>query len=114
MNILITGATTARAFQLERQLNRPDEIILADSAELPAFLLKSKRFLKIPGENSPSFVHELLALCLDEHIDEVYPLKEHEVEALNNARQLFEEYGIRIKFAGPSSDLNTQGNDQLF
>lgn len=96
MNILITGATTSKAYQLERLLNRPDEIILADSAELPAFLLKSKRFLKIPEENSSTFVHELLSLCLDHDVKEVYPLRERELAGLLSARLLFEEYGIKV------------------
>lgn len=96
MNILITGATTSKAYQLERLLNRPDEIILADSAELPAFLLKTKRFLKIPDENASTFVHELLALCLDHDVKEVYPLRPQEVAGLVSARLLFEEYGIKV------------------
>lgn len=96
MNILITGATTSKAYQLERLLNRPEDIILADSAELPAFMLKSKRFLRIPDENASTFVHEVLALCLDHDVKEVYPLKPQEIAGLVSARQLFEEYGIRV------------------
>lgn len=96
MNILITGATTSQAYQLERLMSREDDIILADVEELPSFLLKSKRFFKISSGLSDSYAHELLTLCLDEDIKEVYPIRKSEIIALASARQLFAEYGILV------------------
>ncbi|WP_069658838.1 ATP-grasp domain-containing protein [Arcticibacter eurypsychrophilus] len=96
MNILITGATTSQAYQLERLLNPEGDIILADVEELPSFLLKSKRFFKISSGLSDSYAHELLTLCLDQGIKEVYPIRKAEIIALASARQLFEEYGILV------------------
>jgi hypothetical protein len=96
LNILITAAATAQAYQLQRLLNTHDSIFLADCEELPQVALRGKKFIKIPSGNSPSFAHLLLTVCLDNCIEKVYPLRSAEVLALAEARQLFDEYGIKL------------------
>lgn len=96
MNILITAAATAQAYHLQRLLNTDDSIYLADYEELPQVVLKGTKFLKIPSGNSPSFAHLLLTVCLDNDIEKVFPLRSEEVIALAEARQLFDEYGIKL------------------
>ena len=56
-----------------------------------------KKFIKIPaGDSSSSFAHLLLTICLDQQIEKVFPLRKVEILALSEARQLFDEYGIKI------------------
>lgn len=105
MNILITAAAAAQAYQLQRLLNTDDSIYLADYEELPQVTLKDKKFLKIPSGNSPSFAHLLLTICLDNNIEKVYPLRTSEVIALAEARQLFDEYGIKLMVPDKSEIL---------
>lgn len=96
MNILITAAASAQAYQLERFLGKSENVIFADSAELPEFMLKGKKFIKIPPGDSFSFAHELLTACLDMQVSKVFPLRKTEIIALAEARQLFEEYNIAV------------------
>lgn len=102
MNILITAAATVQAYQLQRSLNinSNDSVFLADSEDLPQILLKDKSFVKIPSGDSASFAHLLLTICLDNTIETVYPLRRAEVLALAEARQLFDEYGIKVMVPG--------------
>lgn len=104
MNILITAASTATAYKLEKELAGSGILILADSADLPSVLIKDKRFIKIPAGSSSSFSHQLLSLCLDEGIERVFPLRRSEIQALSESRQLFDEYGIEV-MVPLSSDL---------
>jgi hypothetical protein len=96
LNILITAASTAQAYQLSRFLNTDEIIFLGDSADLPQIGFEGKSFIKIPAANSASFSHLLLAHCLDVNIEVVYPLKRAEILALAEARLLFDEYGIKV------------------
>jgi hypothetical protein len=56
----------------------------------------------------------LLAICLDLDINQVYPLKKAEVLALAEARQLFDEYGIRVMVPelGIAKDLFSESNNK--
>ncbi|MGV3510243.1 MAG: hypothetical protein ACO1N7_13200 [Sphingobacteriaceae bacterium] len=96
MNILITAAATAQAYQLQRLLGNTDIVFLGDFVELPQVMLKDKKLIKIPAGDSSSFAHLLLTICLDQQIEKVYPLRKAEILALSEARQLFDEYGIKI------------------
>ena len=93
MSVLITAATNSAAFQLARILNTED-IFFASDMDIP--VLTGKRFLKIPSTASLSFVHEVLKVCLDHQILEVYPLLHDEIVELSNSRQLFEEFKIKL------------------
>lgn len=92
---LITAASHAAAYKLERVLNFQGSV-LADYQELPQFKFSGKRFVKIPQGNSASYAHELLNICLDGGIDKVFPLYSDEILPLAQARQLFYEYGISV------------------
>ena len=94
MSILITAATTAKAYQLKNKL-QGREIILGDYAELPAFML-NKGMIRLPNPASVSYNHEMLTLCLDREIDTVYAITLQEAANLAEAAQLFKEYNITI------------------
>lgn len=97
MNLLITAAASAAAYQLEKLVKEEGAVIyLADSVSLPDVLLKTSRYIQIPSATSPSFVHQLLSLCLDLQIGKVFPLRREEVRALSAARELFAEYDIQV------------------
>ena len=94
MYTLITGAATSMAYKVKNNLGI-ENIILGDYAELPKTML-SKTMIQLPNPASPSYAHQMLALCLDKEIDHIYPLKAEEWSQLNTANQLFLEYGIVI------------------
>jgi len=97
MYTLITGAATSKAYKVKNSLNNAN-IILGDFAELPSTML-SKKMIQLPNPASPSYAHEMLALCLDREVDHIYALKEEEQNQLVVAAQLFNEYGIAINSA---------------
>lgn len=99
MKILITGASSAKAYQLKNSLNK-NEILLGDYAELPALMLKAGNMVKLPNPVDASYSHKMLTFCLDNQVDTVYALGVNEWALLNEAAQLFNEYGITIKQAG--------------
>ena len=76
MSVLITAATNSAAFQLARILNTED-ICFASDTDIPVF--SGKRFLKFPSTDSSSFIHEVLKICLDNQIVEIYPLLPDEI-----------------------------------
>ena len=97
MYMLITGAATSKAYKIKNSLGT-ENIILGDYAELPSTLL-SKMMIQLPNPASASYAHQMLALCLDNEIDHIYPLKKEEEIQLATAKQLFTEYGINITAA---------------
>ncbi|UEG52284.1 hypothetical protein LLH06_15065 [Mucilaginibacter daejeonensis] len=98
MRILITAAATAKAYQLKGQLNGHD-VLLGDHTDLPEVMLKSGAMITTPKPQSDTYPHEMLALCLDHHIGEVYLLRPEEMAALAPAELLFSEYGIKLTAA---------------
>ncbi len=95
MSVLITAASTAKAYQLKNTLNSTD-IIMGDHEDLPEFMLQSARMIRLPQPASASYTHQMLTLCLDKQIDKVYVLRPEEAEVILKAEQLFNEYGIEI------------------
>lgn len=93
MAILITAASFAVAYKLERYLNE-SEVYFAEQIELPA--IPGKKFIRIPAASSPIFISEMLKICLDNQIVKIFPLKRSEIKELSEANQLFNEYGINI------------------
>jgi hypothetical protein len=91
LKILITTATTARAHKLKNSLTN-DEVLLGDYQDLPAFM----GMVKLPNPASDTYTHEMLTLCLDNHIDTLYLLSPQEAEVLLLSEQLFKEYNINI------------------
>ncbi|MGB4774223.1 MAG: hypothetical protein WBP45_03550 [Daejeonella sp.] len=93
MPVLITAACHAEAYQIERLLQAED-VVFADHQNLPAF--SSHKFIKISKGNSQSFAHEILTLCLDHQITQIFPLYKDEISTLSESKLLFEEFGISI------------------
>ena len=94
MYTLITGAATSMAYKLKNSLGT-ENIIMGDFAELPSTML-SNTMIQLPNPASPSYAHQMLALCLDREIDHIYSLNEQEVTQLATAAQLFKEFVITI------------------
>jgi hypothetical protein len=93
--ILITAANSAQAQQLKNVLGAGD-VILGDYLDIPEVLLKSGKMIKTPNPKSAAFIHQMLALCLDKHISKVYALRRDELLPLEEARQLFAEFDIKL------------------
>ncbi|MDB5121659.1 MAG: hypothetical protein JWN56_2877 [Sphingobacteriales bacterium] len=94
-SILITGASDAKAYRLQQYV-KGDIIIFADHQDLPQLPSSSRKFIKIPQGDAPTYAHELLSVCLDHQVSKVYPLHKTEVFALSEAAILFAEYGITL------------------
>ena len=86
---------SANAHRLKTILST-EKIILGDYADIPAFMLQPGKMVKLPNHASDSYTHQMLALCLDNHISQLYALEEQEYGILALATQLFDEYGIQI------------------
>jgi hypothetical protein len=86
---------SASAHRLKTALST-EKIILGDYADIPAFMLQPGKMIKLPNPASDSYTHQMLALCLDNNIKQLYVLEEPEYQVLVLATQLFDEYGIQI------------------
>ena len=98
MYTLITAANSSEAYSLKNTLTAGDTL-LGDYLELPDLLVRSGKVLRLPNPQNPAYTHQMLALCLDKDIDTIYALREQEKQLLLNAKQLFNEYDIKIKAA---------------
>lgn len=92
---LITAATSSSAHKIKNTLNS-DHVILGDYMDLPDFMLKPGKLIRIPSPASASYAHQMLTLCLDNDITTVYPLKADEASQLHEAALLFNEFNIQI------------------
>ena len=97
MSTLITAASTAKAYQVKGTLT-DGEIILGDYEELPQVMITAGKMIVLPNPNNPAYIHEMLALCLDKDIIELYPLRNIEMQLLKEAQLLYDEYGININY----------------
>ena len=95
MSTLITAANSAQAQQLKSVLATED-IVLGDYQDIPDFMVKSGKLIKTPNPNSPAFIHEMLALCLDKGITRVFALRKQELLLLSEATLLFSEFDIQL------------------
>lgn len=95
MHTLITAAASSQAYRLKNKLGS-ENILLGDYLELPAFMLATANMIQLPDPKATAYAHEILTLCLDKEINTIYALREEEQALLNEAAQLFNEYGIRI------------------
>jgi hypothetical protein len=95
MSILITAANSAPAHRLKSKLTT-DDVILGDHLDLPDFMVKTGKMVRLPDPRSNTYTHEMLALCLDNAFTAIYPLNAQEASLLLESRQLFKEYGIDI------------------
>jgi hypothetical protein len=97
VSVLITAASTAKAYQIKGTIEA-DHIILGDYEELPEVMVKAGKMIKLPNPKSASYMHEMLALCLDKGITQIYPLRNIEMQLLKEAQLLYDEYGININY----------------
>jgi hypothetical protein len=97
VNVLITAANSAEAYQLKSKLDAWT-IILGDYLELPELMIRSGKMIRLPDPKSVSYTHQMLTLCLDKGIDTVYVLRDEEAVLLRESEQLFTEYGINIVY----------------
>lgn len=95
MKILISTSKSIASFQLALLL-KDQEILFGND------------FNDFPDEKSNSLAHEILKFCLDHQIEQVFPLKLSEYNALLNSQILFEEFGIKVML----STQNSQGIDK--
>ena len=86
---------SANAHRLKILLST-EKIILGDYADIPTFMLQPGKMIKLPNPASDSYTHQMLALCLDNNISQLYALEELEYQILALATQLFDEYDIQI------------------
>lgn len=98
MYTLITAAATAEAYRLKNALGR-EGVILGDYMELPDVLVRSGKVIALPSPENAAYTHQMLALCLDNAINNIYALREEEKRLLLKAKQLFWEYDIQIETA---------------
>ena len=99
MSILITAANSAPAYKLKNLLNS-DNLIMGDHMDLPDFMLKPGKLIRLPDPKSVSYTHEMLTLCLDMGIEAIYLFREQEILLLLKAETLFNEYNIKILVKG--------------
>ncbi|RVU02942.1 hypothetical protein EOD41_03120 [Mucilaginibacter limnophilus] len=92
---LITAATSPGAYRISNNLGS-ENLLLGDYHDIPGFMVSSGKMIQLPNPASPSYAHQMLTLCLDKSIDTIYPLNKEEALLLNEATQLFNEYGINI------------------
>ncbi|PRD54375.1 hypothetical protein [Sphingobacterium gobiense] len=93
--ILITYGTQPFAQRMGRLLSSRYEIAYASSEPFPDILLK-QHYHRIPTGANPIFAHEMLKLCLDNGYQTILPLGKMELQPLNEAGILLDEYGITV------------------
>lgn len=93
MAILITAASYSTAFKIHTMLGSPS-VYFGEQLKMPA--IPGMKFVHLPEVSSSIYINEMLKLCLDNQIFTIFPLKQAEILDLSAARQLFEEYGIRM------------------
>lgn len=91
--MLITAASHSAAFKVDRLLNST-LVYLGEQLGMP--VIPGRKFIRLPDTKSPSYISEMLNLCLNNQISTIFPLKLSEILELSGARQLFKEYGISI------------------
>ena len=96
MRVLITSAVSASAHRLKTKFDK-NNVLLGDYHDLPDFMLQKGDMIKLPNPQSTSYQHEMLTLCLDNHVDIIYVLDNKEAELLQESKQLFNEYNIEIQ-----------------
>lgn len=95
MFTLITAANSSAAYKLKSTLTGK-EVLMGDYLDLPEVLVRSGKVIQLPDPANTSYAHQMLALCLDQNISQIYALRKEEADALLNTKQLFSEYGINI------------------
>ncbi|SDF19144.1 hypothetical protein SAMN05216464_11434 [Mucilaginibacter pineti] len=69
---------------------------MGDYMDLPDFMLKPGKMVRLPDPKSVSYTHEMLTLCLDLGVEALYLLRPQEMELIKQSEILFNEYQIKI------------------
>ena len=101
--ILITYGTQPFAQRIGRMLSVQYNIAYASAEPFPDLLLR-QNYHRIPTGANPTFVHELLKLCLDKGYQLLLPLGKLELQPLHEARILLAEYGIDVLLPAELTD----------
>ena len=101
--ILITYGTRPFAQRIGALLSPVYEVGYASAESFPDLLLRGN-YHRIPTGANPTFVHELLKLCLDKGYQLLLPLGKLELQPLHEARILLAEYGIEVLLPSELAD----------
>ncbi|MDQ3292531.1 MAG: ATP-grasp domain-containing protein [Bacteroidota bacterium] len=102
MNILITSAgrrvSLVRAFKNEVKLFFPDSKVFTSdmNPKLSAACNVSDGYFKMKSVGDPSYINDLLELCLAQKIKLVVPTIDTELQVLANHKDSFAERGIHL------------------
>lgn len=69
---------------------------MGDYMDLPDFMLKPGKMVRLPDPKSVSYTHEMLTLCLDLGVEVLYLFRPQELELIKQSEILFNEYQIKI------------------
>ncbi len=95
--VLITGSRLPQAHALKRSIIE-HSVIMGDYYELPKLPGGEALFVQLPAPQSPSYIHQFLALCLKLQVSKVCIVDAAEFKLLEPARQLFSEYAIDFEY----------------
>lgn len=106
-NVLITSASRkvslVRSFRSALRRHGGGSVIAADiSPNAPALYLADRHFL-VSRSSTPQFIPELLRLCQQEHVSLLIPTRDEELPLFAEAREQFEQVGIRVLVASPET-----------
>ncbi|TCV26776.1 ATP-grasp domain-containing protein [Vibrio crassostreae] len=105
VKVLMTGAGAPGGPGILKALLMEPTISLqvADINPLASGILLHNKSHLIPKADEPSFIDEILKLCISENIDVLFPLVTKELFKLSKNKELFESNGIKVL----SSDYQT-------
>lgn len=95
MKILITGGKSIQALKVLNSFIN-DQVILADYGDAPQFPSAKYHFISLGERNDDIIAHNLLTVCLDEHVEALMPLYDFETEQVAKSSILFQEFNIDI------------------
>jgi hypothetical protein len=93
--VLISCGLTPFAQRIARQYPQWD-FLFGSIEELPLPFQNHVGYQALPSPSHPAYVHEILKICLDRQVHAFLPLGVSEVHKLQEARVLFEEYGMAL------------------
>ena len=90
---LITCGNQPGVYFLEKWL--PDFDFIYGDASFIAVIPVNQQLL-LPSTHHPSYIHELLTICIDQQINALFPMASREQELLAEAAELFTEFDIQL------------------
>ncbi|WP_179345074.1 ATP-grasp domain-containing protein [Winogradskyella ursingii] len=102
MNILVTSAgrrvSLVKSFQRELKNIYPEAKVIAIDSEplLSAACIVADDYFKVPRLDNPSYIQNLLELCIEHSIKLIIPTIDTELLELARHKSIFEEKGVTI------------------